>query len=74
MNCKCINWAREFKEDLISIHHPNCLNRDIEKEAKEHIINLIEALEYEGKMGDGINEDYFDKYINAKHFIGIKNA
>lgn len=51
MKCKCITWVREFKEELISKHHPLCLNRDIEKEAKGHIKNLIEALEYEGKMG-----------------------
>lgn len=68
-NCKCSNWCRTFEEVLISKHHPTCENRNIEIEAKQHIENLIKALEYEGNMGDGISEEYYDKYIEAKKFI-----
>ena len=70
--CDCIGWARTFEETLISNHAPHCPNRDIEKEAKEHLSNIVEALEYEGNQGDGINEEFFEKYENAKFFIGQK--
>jgi hypothetical protein len=66
----CGNWARTFDEELLSVHHPDCQNRDIEAEAKVHIENLIEALEYEANMGDGITDEYFSKYESAKLFVG----
>lgn len=67
--CSCLLWARTFEEELISIHHPTCPNRNIEVEAKHHLINLIKALEYEGSMGDGISDEFYDDYINAKYFV-----
>ena len=72
IKCECINWVRTFNEPLISEHHSECKFRDIEKEAKEHIINLIKALEYEGSQGDGISEDFYEQYKRAKFFIGDK--
>ena len=71
--CICTNWARTFGETLISEHHPDCEFRKIEQEAKEHIINLLKALEYEGNMGDGISDEFYDDYIKAKFFIGQRN-
>ncbi len=67
--CECSKWCRTFDEALISKHHPDCSFRDIEKEAKEHIQKLIKALEYEGSMGDGISDEFYDDYENAKYFI-----
>lgn len=68
----CKNWARTFRETLISEHHPDCAFRSIEEEAKEHILNLIKALEYEGSMGDGISDEFYDDYERARFFIGQK--
>ena len=70
--CECLHWARTFEETLKSIHHPHCEKRNIEEEAKKIIINLIKALEYEGSMGDGISDEFYDKYIEAKFFVGQK--
>ena len=70
--CECMGWARTFEETLYSMHHPYCEKRNIEEEAKKHINNLIKALEYEGNMGDGISEEFYEKYIEAKFFIGQK--
>ncbi len=67
LGCKCITWARTFDEELLSIHAPSCKNRNIEVEAKLHIAKLIEALEYEGKQGDGINEDYYNIYQSGEY-------
>lgn len=71
-NCICRNWVRTFGETLLSEHHPDCEFRNIELEAKEHILNLIKALEYEGSMGDGISEDFYDDYEKAKFFVNLK--
>jgi len=70
-NCK--NWARTFdNEILVSEHHPDCDLRDIEIEAKLHLENIVAALEHEAKMGDGISDEYWDAYCEAKIFIGDK--
>jgi hypothetical protein len=66
----CKNWVRTFDEVLISECHPDCDNRKIEVEAKYHIERLICLIEYEASMGDGIPEEYFEAYQNAKFFIG----
>jgi len=66
-NCK--SWVRTFNEDfLFSEHHPDCELRDIEQEAKTHLIELLSLIEHEAKMGDGIPEDFYDAYKNAKFF------
>lgn len=70
--CDCRLLARTFDEILISKHHPTCEFRKIEEEAKEHIEKLIKALENEASMGDGISEEFYVDYINAKYFIGQK--
>jgi len=49
-------------------HHHNCKFRDIEQEAKEHLVGLLALVEYEAKMGDGIPEDFFEVYAKAKVF------
>lgn len=72
LGCNCINWARSFDEILLSNHAPGCSNRDIENEAKKHIENLLKALEYEAKMGDGIADEFFGSYQDAKYFVGHK--
>ncbi len=67
-NCK--SWVREFNNDfLFSEHHPDCEFRDIEQESKTHLVNLLNALEHEAKMGDGISEEFYDSYKEAKYFI-----
>lgn len=65
-----MSWVRTFEETLKSMHHPHCEKRNIEEEAKKHITNLIKALEYEGSMGDGISDEFYNKYIEAKFFVG----
>ena len=66
---ECKNWARTFdNEVLFSEHHPSCSKKNIETESKKHILNLLEALEYEANMGDGISEEFFDVYKSAKFF------
>lgn len=72
--CECKTWARELNETLISNHHPDCKNRNIELEAKNIIKALIKAIEYEASMGDGIDEYYYNAYYNARFFIGDKNT
>jgi len=64
----CGSWARLGDDTLFSIHNKNCPHRNIEDEAKEHLLNLLEAIEYEANMGDGINELYYEKYRDARFF------
>lgn len=72
LNCECINWARTFDEPLLSIHAPDCPNRNIEIEAKSHLVKILEALEHEANMGDGISDEFFEAYQDAKYFVGHK--
>ncbi len=67
--CDCISWARDGSEYLHSEHHVNCPNRNIEQEAKQHLKNILKALEYEASQGDGFNEDYYQAYEDAKFFV-----
>ena len=67
--CICRTWARDYIGDtLFSEHHVSCQYRNIEKEAKQHLENLLQALEYEASMGDGIADEFYDKYISARFF------
>lgn len=69
----CKNWVRDYsREELITSCHPDCINRDAESEAKKHLKRLIELIEHEASMGDGIPEEFYDSYKNAKLFIGLK--
>ena len=68
--CECIRMCRILSDELLySEHHPDCPHRNIEQEAKGHIENLLDALEYEADMGDGINDEYYERYEAAKFFI-----
>ena len=74
--CECFSWVRWHdvtnREILTSNHHPDCKNRNIELEAKGHIKNLINLIEYEASMGDGIPEEFYQDYLDAKYFIWLK--
>lgn len=69
-SCKCVTWVRFFDEELLSNHAPGCPNRNIEVEAKIHLCKILEALEYEARIGDGISEDFSEAYESAKYFVG----
>lgn len=70
----CSSWVRDFKETLLSKCHPSCKNRKIENEAKKHIRQLLDMIEYEASMGDGIPDEYYDIYEGAKFFIGARRV
>ena len=67
-DCYCKNWVRLGNDILFSEHNKLCTRRDIENEAKGHLFKLLEYIEHEANMGDGINDDFYEAYRNAKFF------
>jgi len=68
--CDCLYWARTFDEELYSIHAPNCPNRNIEQEAKTHLLNLINIIDNKTNNGQNLSKEFFETYQKARYFTG----
>ncbi|RJQ28378.1 hypothetical protein C4565_03685 [Candidatus Parcubacteria bacterium] len=66
--CECMSWAGEWR--LFTTHHPSCPKYDLIGEVKERISALLVGIESWAADEDGVHDDCWEAYKNARYFIG----
>lgn len=70
--CECINWTRNYTSQIMTNHHRDCPNYNIEKDVKEIVQGLIAGIEKWARDEDGIHDECWEAYSKAKIFLGQK--
>ena len=67
--CECSNWARD-NVLLLTTHHPNCPEYNVEAEAKTYIEDLLRGIIIWANDEDGVHEQCYDAFRSAAFFVG----
>lgn len=68
MDCECRYWARNNSK-LATEHHPRCTKYDPEGDARKIIETLVRGIEIWARDEDGVHDQCWEAYKNAKFFI-----
>jgi len=66
--CTCKEWVRT-QSKVVTRHHTNCPLYDHEGDAREIIEDLIRGIEAWASNEDGIHDECWKAYEQAKNFL-----
>lgn len=69
MDCECCKWGRPSSK-LLTKHHPNCTEYDIEKEVYQIIYDLLNGVVSWAHDEDGVHPDCWEAFKQGALFIG----
>lgn len=67
--CKCAEWAKNGNGKANYEHHPNCEHYDPERELIELMKKLIRGIECWAGDEDGVHNECYDAYRQAKFMV-----
>jgi hypothetical protein len=70
---ECIYWARSDSR-LITVHHPDCPNYNLEEEVADILRALVKGIEEWAADEDGVHYLCWDAYQNALLMLGRYKA
>lgn len=70
--CECLHWANhDLGRMILTGHHANCpKSPSVMDAARELLTKLVRGIEYWASQEDGIPNEIWDAYAQAKAVIG----
>jgi len=71
-SCGCSNWVNtDLQQTILTGHHPNCPESPTLLGATNELLTkLVRGIEYWASQEDGIPDEVWDAYAQAKAIIG----
>ena len=70
--CECLHWVNhDLGQMILTGHHPNCPKSPAVMDATRGLLTkLVRGIEYWASQEDGVPDEIWDAYAQAKAVIG----